>query len=200
MSTQARRRSASRAPADQEGPHSQPLSWHPGSVAGVDLEALTVLRDGGVTFRSGLQRPEPTQRTAERVAADVVKRPHVLLLEAQMRLWHQGLSVGAHEAEIDHRIGVIPAMVAFLPFTASAEAAHGGSGATLIFGRESHLVGPAAAFRAVGVHLAVHLIAAEVLADQARNHAAPAAVWVDVADVLVEGDVLLARYRQLGMP
>ena len=59
---------------------------------------------------------------------------------------------------------------------------------------------PAATFRTIRVELAVDFVAAEVLADQAWNHAAPAAVRIDVAHVAIEEDLQLARLGQFGIP
>src|SRR5205823_1144163 len=116
------------------------------------------------------------------------------------RLSSQRLAVRTNEAEILDRIGNVPAVIAIFPFTATAEAAHCRRGAAFILGGESHLVGPAAAFRTIGVHLAVDYVAHEVFADQARDHAAPAPMRVRVAHVAVEEDVGLARNAQLGIP
>ncbi len=133
-------------------------------------------------------------RALDRVAADMVERPHVLVVEAQMRLLDQRLAVGADEAEILDGVGKVPAVVALLPLAAAAEAAHGGGRTALVLGREGDLVGPAALLAAVGEELAVDLIDHDVLADQARHQAAPAAMRVDVAVLLVEQHVGLARH------
>ena len=171
-----------------------------GLVAGVDLEALAVCRNGVVTLLASLQRAETAQRAAEHMAADMIQRPHVLGFKAQMRLRCEGLAVRTHEPEVLDRVGNIPAMVAVFPLTATAEAAHCRGGAAFVLGGECHLVRPAAAFRAISVHLAVDFVAAEVFADQARHHAAPAAVRVSIPDVAIEEDVGLARDAELGVP
>ena len=80
------------------------------SVAGIDREALAVF--GQVLPRAlRRQRAERVQRAAKRVAAHIVERPHLLVVEAQMRLRDQGLAVGADEAEVLDRVGQIPAVI-----------------------------------------------------------------------------------------
>ena len=138
------------------------------------------------TARSWVEGELDSAAAAFTAVADVVKRPHVLGVETQMRLGSQRLAVGTDEAEVLDRIGNVPAVIAVLPLAATAEAAHRRGRTALILGAEGHLVRPAASFRAIGVHLAVHFVAAEVLADEARHHAAPAAVRVDISDVAVE--------------
>src|ERR1700737_3475439 len=91
-------------------------------------------------------------------------------------------------------------MVAVLPFTATAEAAHRWGGATFVLGGKAHLVRPAAAFRAIGVHFAVDLVTNEVFANQAGNHAAPAAMRVHIAHIAIEEDVGFAGNAKFGMP
>src|SRR5580700_6582455 len=162
-------------------------------MAGIDLEALAVLRDRRVALCAGFQCAEAAQRAAKRVATNVVKRPHVLCIEAQVWLRDESLAVIADEAEVLDGVGDIPSVVAVLPFAATAEATHRRRRAPFVFGGESHLMRPAAAFRTVRVELAVDFVAAEVLADQAWNHAAPAAVRIDVAHIAVEEDLQLAR-------
>jgi len=146
-------------------------------VAGIDLEALTVFGRRHLAL-DRRKRSEATQRTAKRVSAHVIERPHVLGVEAQMGLRDHGLAVGPDKTEILDRVGDVPAVIAVLPFTATAEAAHCRRRAALVFRGERHLVGPTATFGAVSVDLAVDLVADEVLADQARDHAAPAAMRV----------------------
>src|ERR1700742_5237627 len=154
-------------------------------MAGIDLEALAVVGDRDLAL-DRRERPETAQRAAKLMPADVIERPHILGVEAQMRLRDQGLAVGPYEPKVLDRVGDVPAVIAVFPFTATAEAAHRRRGAAFILGGKRHLVGPAAPFRAIGVHLAVNLVADEVFTNQAGNHAAPATMRVDVADLAVE--------------
>src|SRR5258705_14004590 len=169
------------------------------SVTRIDLEALTIISHRDLTL-DRRERPESAERAAKLVSAHMIQRPHILGVKAQMRLRDQGLAVGPNESEVLDRVGNIPAMVAVLPFTATAEAAHRWGGATFVLGGKAHLVRPAAAFRAIGVHFAVDFVTNEVFANQARNHAAPAAMRVHIAHVAIEEDVGFARDAQLGMP
>src|ERR1700740_1493713 len=91
-------------------------------------------------------------------------------------------------------------MVAVLPFTTTAEAAHRRGGATFVLGGKAHLVRPAAAFRTIGVHFAVDFVTNEVFANQARNHEAPAAMRVHTATGAIEEDVGFAGNAKFGMP
>src|SRR5271163_3634282 len=145
-------------------------------MAGIDLEALAVLRDRCVALRSRFQCAEAAQRAPESVATNVVERPHVLRVEAQVRLRYESLAIIADKAKVLDGVGDVPSVVAVFPFAATAEATHRRRRAPFVFGGESHLMRPAATFRTIGVHLAVDFVAAEILADQTRNHAAPAAV------------------------
>src|SRR5580698_8434414 len=165
----------------------------------IDLEARAILGD----MLLALLRCHATQqhdRTLDRVAAYVVERPHLAVVEAQVRLRHQRLAVAAHEAEILDAIGQIPAVVALFPFAAPAEAAHCRCRPAFVFRGERYLVGPAAQLRAIRVELAIDFIDDEVFTNQARHQAAPAAVRVDVAVFLVEQHVGLARDALLRVP
>src|ERR1700741_3492457 len=113
-----------------------------------------------------------------------------------MRLSDQRLAVRTDEAEVFDGVGDVPAVIAIFPFTATAEAAHRRRGAAFILGGERHLVSPTAPFRTIGVHLAVDFVADEVFPDQAGNHATPAPVRIDVADLAVEQDVGLAGHTE----
>src|SRR5712671_7688649 len=124
------------------------------SVTRIDLEALTIIGHRDLTL-DRRERPESAERAAKLVSAHVIQRPHILGVKAQMRLRDKGLAVRPNESEVLDRVGYIPAMVAVLPFTATAEAAHRRGGATFVLGGEAHLVRPAAAFRAGGVYFAV---------------------------------------------
>src|ERR1700677_2836138 len=154
-------------------------------MAGIDLEALAVPRDRRVALRSGFQCAEAAQRAPESVATNVVERPHVLRIETQVRLRHESLAIIADKAKVLNGVGDVPTVVAVFPLAATAEATHRRRRAPFVFRGESHLMRPAAAFRTIRVELTVDFVAAEVLTDQARNHAAPAAVRIDVAHIAV---------------
>src|SRR5712672_4386252 len=168
-------------------------------VTRIDLEALAIIGHRDLTL-DRRERPESSEWAAKLVSAHMIQRPHVLGIKAQMRLRDQGLAVRPNESEVLDRVGNIPAMVAVLPFTATAEAAHRGGGATFVLGGKAHLVRPAAAFRAIGVHFAVDFVANEVFANQAGNHAAPATMRVRIAHLAIEEDVGFAGNAQFGMP
>src|SRR6202171_2542425 len=169
------------------------------SVTRIDLEALAIIGHRDLTL-DRRERPESAEWAAKLVSAHMIQRPHVLGLKAQMRLRDEGLAVRPNESEVLDRVGNIPAMVAVLPFTATAEAAHRWGGATFVLGGKAHLVRPAAAFRAIGVHFAVDFVTNEVFANQAGNHAAPATMRVRIAHLAVEEDVGFAGNAELGMP
>src|SRR6266853_2138058 len=169
------------------------------SVTRIDLEALAIIGHRDLTL-DRRERPETAERAAKLVSAHMVQRPHVLGIKAQMRLRNEGLAVRPNESEVLDRVGYVPAMVAVLPFTATAEAAHRRGGATFVLGGEAHLVRPAAAFRAIGVDFAVDFVTNEVFANQAGNHAAPATMRVRIAHLTVEEDVGFAGNAEPGMP
>src|SRR6202048_2170039 len=169
------------------------------SVTRIDLKALTIIGHRDLTL-DRRERPESAERAAKLVSAHMIQGPHVLGLKAQMRLRDEGLAVRPNESEVLDRVGNIPAMVAVPPFTATAEAAHRRGGATFVLGGKAHLVRPAAAFRAIGVHFAVDLVTNEVSANQAGNHAAPAAMRVHIAPTAIEQDVGFAGNAKFRMP
>src|SRR5882724_595450 len=86
-----------------------PIPWSD-SVTRIDLEALAILSRSYLTLYRR-ERAKPAERTAKLVAAHVIERPHVLGLEAQVRLCDQRLAVGSHEPEILDRIGAVPAVI-----------------------------------------------------------------------------------------
>src|SRR6202171_4311418 len=170
-----------------------------GSVTRIDLEALAIIGHRDLTL-DRRERPESAERAAKLVSAHMIQRPHVLGLKAQMRLRDEGLAVRPNESEVLDRVGNIPAVVAVLPFTATAEAAHRSGGATFVIVSKVHHVRLAVAFRAVGVHLAVDFVTNEVFANQAGNHAAPATMRVRITHLAVEENVGFAGNAKFGMP
>jgi hypothetical protein len=75
---------------------------------GIDREAFAIFGDRRVPLRARLQRAEAAQRTAERMAANMIEGPHVLGVEPQMRLRDESLAIGADETEILDRVGEVP--------------------------------------------------------------------------------------------
>src|SRR5262245_7785129 len=64
----------------------------PRLVAGIDGESLAIVGEMRLSVgRAHL--PQGEQRALENVAADIVERPHFLLVEAQVWLGDQGLAV-----------------------------------------------------------------------------------------------------------
>src|SRR5258707_13704328 len=88
-------------------------------VTRIDLEALAIVGHRDLTLYRR-ERPESAERAAKLVSAHVIERPHVLGLEAQMRLCNQGFAVGSHEPEILDRVGAVPAVITGFPFAATA--------------------------------------------------------------------------------
>src|SRR5580693_3064398 len=156
-------------------------------VAGVERGALLVAHLVEDYVRR-LERCHPAQ---------VVERPHLLLVaQFEVRLRDHGLAVVADVAHVADHIGPVPAVVERLPLALADELAHVRRLAALVRRPEGRRVGPVARLRAVGAPLPVHLVHDHVLADEARDHAGPAAVRVDVVDVLGHDRVVPVRLRQ----
>src|ERR671911_1416806 len=100
---------------------------------------------------------EQDVRALERVAADLVQRPHLLGVEVQVRLRDERVPVVAHVAELLHDLGDVHAVVERLPLALAGELAHGRRRAPLVLRPELDLVGPVAGLRAVGPALPVDL-------------------------------------------
>src|SRR4028118_587144 len=165
-----------KALADQAMPDSE--------LAGLlDGEALLVLREPLLAFVVR-HLVEQHARALELDALHVVQRPHLRLVELDVRLRDQGVAVVADVSEILVDVGQIPTVVQGLPLALAGEPAHGGRRPTVVLLAEGDLVRPVASIRAVGPPLAVDVVEDGVLADQARHHAGPAAVRVHVAGVL----------------
>src|SRR3954453_11180114 len=117
-----------------------------------------------------------------------------------MRLRNERLTVVAYVTQILDALGEVVAVVHGLPLALASEPSHRRGGPTLVLAAERDLVGPGTRFRAVGADLAVDLVDHHVLADQARDHARPAAVGVLVVGVRVEDDRRVAvLLRELGV-
>src|ERR1700730_2284092 len=110
--------------------------WPPDDIASsvhrLDLETGAILGDMLLALLR-CHVAQQNDRALDGVPANMVERPHVLVVEPQMRLRHQRLAVATHETEILDAVGQIPAVVALFPFAASAEATHCRGRPTLIF-------------------------------------------------------------------
>src|SRR5689334_23356875 len=113
-----------------------------------------------------------------------------------MRLGNERLAVVADVAHVGHHVGPVPAVVERLPLPRADELAHVRSLPTLECRPERLGVGPPAYLVAVGPPLPVDLVDDHVLAHQARDHAGPAAMRVDVVDVLQRNRVVPVRHRE----
>src|SRR6476646_2166618 len=111
-------------------------------------------------------------------ALHLVERPHLLRIEVQVRLRDERVPVVADEPRLLHDIRDVLAVVERLPLALAGETAHRRRRATLVLGAERDLVGPMARLRAVRADLAVDLVDHQVLTDQRRDHARPAAARV----------------------
>src|SRR5918997_4673148 len=131
-------------------------------------------------------------RALQRVAAGLVERPHLLRVQVQVRLRDERVPVVADVPELLHDLRDVHAVVERLPLALAGQLAHGRRRAALVLRAERDLVGPVAGLRAVRPDLAVDLVGHHVLADQAGDHAAPAAVRVLVAGPRLERDRLVA--------
>src|SRR5215213_10828187 len=141
----------------------------------------------------------------------VVQRPELLrVVEVEVGLGHQRLAVVTYVAEVLDDVREVPVVVQGLPLPLAGEAAHRRRRAALVLRPERGLVRPVAGRRAVGAHLTVDLVDHHVLADEARDHAGPAAVRILVVDILerdravavgvAEAVVVLPPLPVLGVP
>src|SRR6202012_3204842 len=92
--------------------------------------------------------------------------------------------------------GPVPAVVQRLPLALADELPHVRGVAALVRRPEGHRVGPAALLVAVRAPLPVDLVHDHVLADEALDHAGPAAVRVHVVDVLGDDRVVTVGHGQ----
>src|SRR3954469_509139 len=113
------------------------------------------------------QRAEPLE---------VLGRPHLLRVEVQVRLRRHGLAVVPDEAHVLQELVPGPAVVEGLPLAVPDQPAHVGGVPALVHRAEGLDVGPPAGLAAVGPVHPVDLGGAHVLADEAGDHADPAAV------------------------
>src|SRR6266700_421390 len=108
-----------------------------------------------------------------------------------MWLWDKGLAIRTDKALINQHVGYIPAMIAGLPLTFAYQTSHSRGRTTLVLAAEDFFIGPVAGLRAVGANLAVNCIHNRIFADQAWDHAGPAAMRIDITSIL-EGDRFVA--------
>src|SRR6185312_16169605 len=154
-----------------------------------------VLDEGGAA--SVVHLVEQHVRAAQRRAtAHVVQRPHLLGVQVEVGLSRHGVAVVAHEAHVGDDIGPVPAVVQRLPLAVTDQLAHVRGLATLVGGPEGLDVGPAAHLVAVGAVHAVDLGGDDVLTDQTRDHAGPAAGRVHVVDVFEDDRVVAVGHGE----
>src|SRR4028118_107506 len=162
----------------------------------LDGEALLVLREPLLAFVVR-HLVEQHARALELDALHVVQRPHLRLVELDVRLRDEGVAVVADVAEVLEDVLKVPTVVQGLPLALAGEPAHGGRRPTVVLLAEGYLVRPVASIRAVGFPLAVDVVEDRVLADQARHHAGPAAVRVHVAGVLERYRLVAVRLGEV---
>src|SRR4051794_20463964 len=125
-------------------------------------------------------------------ALHLVQRPHLLRVEIQVRLRDERVPVVADEPRLLHDVPDVLAVVERLPLALAGQPAHGGGRAALVLGPERDLVRPVARLGAIRADLAVDLVDDDVLTDQRRDHAGPAAVRVLVLGAGLKRDRLMA--------
>src|SRR5258708_27578416 len=72
----------------------------------------------------GSHPAEVYQRTPELVAFHVIEGPHLIAIEVEVRLRHQGLTILSNEAQIFDAVGQIPLVIEGFPLAVSAEFSH----------------------------------------------------------------------------
>src|SRR2546429_8995168 len=114
----------------------------------------------------------------------MVQRPHFLDIEDDVRLRDERLAIGSDEALILHDVGQFPPVVAGFPLTLANQSSHRRCWATLVFTTERILIGPMTCLGAVCPNLAVYRVHDSIFTDHAGNHTRPAAVRIDIPDIL----------------
>src|SRR5260221_11723527 len=155
-----------------------------------DGETLTILGHMGFPLL-GCHLVEQHIRALELNAFEMVQRPHVLVIEDNMRLRNERLAIGANVALILQDVRQLPPMVAGFPLTLADQSAHRRCLATLVFATERILIGPMTCLGTVCPYLAVYCIHDSIFTDHAGDHTCPAAVWINIPDIL-EGDGLVS--------
>src|SRR5258708_748968 len=155
-----------------------------------DGETLAILGHIGFPLL-GCHLVEQHIRALELNAFEMVQRPHVLVIEDNMRLRNERLAIGTDIALILYDVGQLPAMVAGFPLTLADQSAHRRCLAALVFATERILIGPMTCLGTVCPYLAIYCIHNSIFTDHAGDHTCPAAVWIDIPDIL-EGDGLVS--------
>src|SRR5258708_34750424 len=155
-----------------------------------DGETLARLGQIGFPLR-GCHLVEQHIRALELNAFEMVQRPHVLVIEDNMRLRNERLAIGTDIALILYDVGQLPAMVAGFPLTLADQSAHRRCLAALVFATERMLIGPLTCLGTVCPYLAIYGIHNSIFPDHAGDHTCPAAVWIDIPSVF-EGDGLVS--------
>src|SRR5579859_899957 len=113
----------------------------------------------------------------------MVQRPHILVVENDVRLWDERLAIRAHKALILHDVNQVPTMIAGLPLAKANQPTHFKCWASLIFATEHLFIGPVACFGAVRSHLTIYRIHDGIFADHTWDHTSPAAVRIHITNV-----------------
>src|SRR5258707_14839435 len=144
----------------------------------------------------GGQLAEVCQRTSELISFHMIEGPHLITIEVQVRLRHQGLAIFSDEAQIFYHVSQIPLVIEGLPLPMPAESAHGRCRPPIVLAGECYLVSPPALLGAVGVKVAVYFVDAELVTHYAGDHAAPAEMRIDVTRIS-ENDRFTTRFAYL---
>src|SRR5258708_37449198 len=91
----------------------------------------------------GSHPAEVYQRTPELVAFHVIEGPHLIAIEVEVRLRHQGLSILSNEAQIFDAVGQIPLVIEGFPLAVPAESTHCRPRTPVVLPGECHFFGQA---------------------------------------------------------
>ena len=106
----------------------------------------------------GSHLAEIYQRAPELISFHVIEGPHLIAIEVEVRLRHQGLTILSDEAQIFDAVCQIPLVIEGFPLAVPAESTHCRRRTPVVLPGECHFVSPAALLRAVGVELAIHFV------------------------------------------
>src|SRR5260221_367033 len=107
--------------------------------------------------------------------------------------FQHGLAFLSDETQVFYHVSQIPLVIEGLPLPMPAKSAHGRCRPPVVLTGERHLVSPPALLGAVGVKLAVYFVDAELVTHHTRDHAAPAAMRIDVTGIS-ENDGFTPRF------
>src|SRR5258708_13114931 len=113
----------------------------------------------------------------------MIEGPHLITIEVQVRLRHQGLAIFSDEAQIFYHVSQIPLVIEGLPLPMPAESAHGRCRPPIVLAGECYLVSPPALLGAVGVKVAVYFVDAELVTPYARDHPPPPPIRINVTQL-----------------